>query len=360
MKIKPFELERWFAKYEHKAELMLSESGIRSLKGEEFDFNTEKIGYVIPTNGDPELRNKIAKKYGVTKNNVLFTVGTQEANFLTFLSILSEEDHAVIITPTYQALHSIPETLSDISKVWLEPPEWKLNINKVKEKIKDNTKLIVINNPNNPTGKYHSKDKISKLYELANKNNAYLLCDEVYRLLDPNPIKPVASMGNRGISTTSLTKSYGLAGLRFGWIVASEKIINKAWNWKDYTTISPSIISQNLAKQVIEEKEDQILKKNRKLAERNRKIVQKFINNHNLNWHKPVGVNGFITVPEQFKTSEEFCKKFFEEKKILLAPGSVFGYDKYFRIGFGLKTEDLKYGLSKLSEFLTEQSNPNK
>jgi len=352
MEIEDFELERWFAKYEHKSEIMLAESGIRSLSADRFDLDPGKLGYVIPTDGDPELRSQVAERYERGKDEVLFTCGTQEANFLVFLSLLDRDSHAVVVTPTYQALHSVPRTLGHVTEVNLSPPDWKLSVEEVKEAVRDDTKLIVLNNPNNPTGRYHRKEKVKTLLKIAEDEDAYLLCDEVYRLLVEDPLPPVAKMSDSGISTASLTKSYGLAGARFGWIAGPEEVVEKAWRWKDYTTISPTKIGQYIAKQALGEMEEEILAENRELADKNRRMVQRFIDKHGLDWYEPVGVNGFITVPEDFDGSVEFCRGLVEQKSVVLAPGKLFGHDDRFRIGFGLETSELKEGLSRVDEYL--------
>lgn len=353
MQIEDFRLERWFAKYEHRSEIMLAESGIRSLKAELFDLDPGDLGYVIPTNGDPDFRREIGRRYGRGKDEVLFTCGTQEANFLVFSSLMDRGNHAVVITPTYQALHSVPRAFGEVTEVKLPPPDWELSVDRVEEAVRDDTALIVLNNPNNPTGRYHPKEKVEGLLEIAEDNDAYLLCDEVYRLLVSDPLPPVTKMSERGISTTSLTKAYGLAGARFGWIAAPEEVIEKAWRWKDYTTISPTKIGQHIAKQALGMMESEILRKNMSLAEKNRDIVQEFIDDRDLGWYRPVGVNGFITIPEGFESSVEFCRGFVEEQSVVLAPGELFGYDDYFRIGFGLPTGELKKGLFRLDSYLS-------
>ncbi len=355
MEVEDFELERWFAKHEHDAEIMLAESGIRSLDVKRFDLDIGKMNYVIPTDGDPDLRDQVAERYDRKKDEILFTVGTQEANFLVFLSMLDEEDHVVAITPTYQALHSVPNTFGAVTKVSLEPPRWELSIEKVKDAVDDETKLVVLNNPNNPTGRYHPKSKVDALLDIVEDNDAYLLCDEVYRLLVDDPLPPVAKMSTRGISTTSLTKSYGLAGARFGWLCGPEEIVENAWGWKDYTTISPTVLGQHIAKQALGEMEKEILSKNRRLADRNRELVQEFIDKHGLNWYEPVGVNGFVSVPDEFQDSVEFCKSFVKDYGVVLAPGKVFGHDDYFRIGYGMPTPELKEGLSRLDDYLAKE-----
>lgn len=355
MNVAPFGLERWFAEYEHEADIMLAESGIRSLDASRFDLDPGKLGYVIPTNGDPEFRADVAKRYDREADEVLFTCGTQEANFLAFLSLMDSDagnSHAVVVTPTYQALHAVPEAVGDVSRVWLEPPEWELDVDAVADAIRPETAVVVLNNPNNPTGRYHPEEKVRALYDLTVDNDAYLLCDEVYRLLADDPLPSVASMGERGISTTSLTKAYGLAGLRFGWLAGPEEVVEAAWQWKDYTTISPSKIGQHVARQALGEREDAILDENRTLAAHNRERVRDFVAKYDLSWYDPVGVNGFLSVPDGFASSREFCRTVVEEESVVLAPGDLFGYDEYFRIGFGLPTDELEEGLSRVGSLL--------
>ncbi|WP_435346275.1 aminotransferase class I/II-fold pyridoxal phosphate-dependent enzyme [Haloarchaeobius sp. HRN-SO-5] len=349
MDIAEFGLERWFGQYEHGADVMLAESGIRPLDSSRFDTDPGALNYVIPTDGDPEFRAEVGERYGRGPEEVCFTCGTQEANLLVFLSLLDEGDHAVVVTPTYQALQAVPESLADVTTVDLRPPEWSLDVDAVADAMRDETRVVVLNNPNNPTGRYHDEAVVRELYDLAAANDAYLLCDEVYRLLADEPLPPVASMGEHGISTTSLTKAYGLAGLRFGWVAGPEEVVRDAVRWKDYTTISPSIFGQHVARQALGEQEADILRENRDLAATNRAIVREFVADHGLDWYDPVGVNGFVTVPDGFADGREFCIRVVEDESVVLAPGDLFGFDDYWRLGFGLPTAELEDGLERVS-----------
>jgi aspartate/methionine/tyrosine aminotransferase len=351
MQIEPFGLERWFAEVEHEADVMLAESGIRSLPASRFDLDPGELGYVIPTNGDPEFRAEVGSRYERTPEEVLFTCGTQEANFLAFLALMRGDAHAVVVTPTYQALHAVPEAFGRVTRVPLSPPDWGLSVDAVAEAIEPETRVIVLNNPNNPTGVYHDEATVTELYDLAAENDAYLLCDEVYRLLADDPLPPVAAMGEYGLSTTSLTKAYGLAGLRFGWLVGDREIVERAWEWKDYTTISPGIIDQHVARQALRG-EREILLENRELAAEHRDQVREFVDEHGLHWHDPVGVNGFVTVPEGFDSGTAFCRAVVDEESVVLAPGGLFGFEGYFRIGFGLPTEELEEGLERVGRVI--------
>ncbi len=355
MNIEPFSLERWFARFEHDADIMLAESGIRSLDASRFDCDPGELGYVIPTNGDPEFRATIGDRYDRPADEVLFTCGAQEANFLAFLALVNTADHAVVVTPTYQSLASVPAAFGEVTTVPLDPPEWDLDVEAVKEAVRPETSVVVLNNPNNPTGRYLDRSVVEAVYDVAADAGAYLLCDEVYRLLAEDPLPPVASFGEYGVSTSSVTKAHGLAGLRFGWLAGPAEVVSAAWNWKDYTTISPSQFGQHLARQAVAD-EDAILAENRDLAAENRATTRAFVERHGLSWFDPVGVNGFVTVPEGFAGGESFCRRLVEEEGVVLAPGEAFGHPDRFRIGFGLPADELEAGLARVDDFLARHA----
>jgi aspartate/methionine/tyrosine aminotransferase len=163
-------------------------------------------------------------------------------------------------------------------------------------------------------------------------------------------------MGPHGLSTTSVTKSYGLAGARFGWLVGDREVVDAAWRWKDYTTISPSAFGQHVARQALGRRETTILRENRDLARENRAVVAAWLDEHGLSWHSPVGVDGFVRVPEGFADGETFCRTVVEEASVVLAPGNAFGFPDYFRIGFGLPTDDLREGLDRVGRVIEDAS----
>jgi aspartate/methionine/tyrosine aminotransferase len=367
MEVDEFALERWFAEYEHEAAVMLAESGVRSLDADRFDTDPGELGYVIPTAGAPDVREAVADTHGVTADGVLCTVGTQEANFLAFQSVLSPGDHAVVVTPTYQSLHAVPDALCEVTRVPLDRPprdgdgaaEWTLDVDRVAAAMQSNTQLVVLNNPNNPTGREHDWATVRALYDLAADTDASLLCDEVYRLLSADPHPPVSSLGDHGISTASLSKAYGLAGLRFGWLAGPEHVVEAAERWKDYTTISPSKVGQHVARQVLCDDETDRELREEALAhvEHNREITADWANRHGIPWPEPVGCNVFLQVPGGFADSRAFCRTVAEDAGVVLAPGDCFAtggeaYDHRFRLGFGLPTAELRDGLSRIDAVL--------
>lgn len=351
MEIPPFELERWFDEYEPGADLMLAESGVRSLPADRFDLDVGELGYVIPTDGDPALRGRIADRYGRSAEEVVLTCGTQEADFLTFLALLDDGDHAVVVTPTYQSLQTVPGLVADVTTVAAEPPDWTLPADAVADAIRPETAAVVLVNPANPTGRYYDAATLRGLYDLAADADAHLVVDEVYRMLVPDDERapPAASLGPRAVSTAGVSKSYGLAGARVGWTVASPEIADAVRRWKDYTTIAPPLVGQAIAEQATGGMEAEILAANRRHALDNRELVAAFVDRHGLDWHEPTGVNGFPTVPDGFESGEAFCRSLVERESVVLAPGEAFGHPDRFRIGFGLPTPELEAGLERVS-----------
>ncbi|MFC7196098.1 aminotransferase class I/II-fold pyridoxal phosphate-dependent enzyme [Halosimplex aquaticum] len=358
MDIEPFALERWLAEHEHDAAVNLGDSGVRPLEADRFDTDPGRLGYVIPTNGDPDLRETVADRYDRGADELLFTCGTQEANLLAVLATLDRDSHAVCVTPTYQSLHSLPAAVADVTRAELAPPEWTLDPDAVADAIRPDTELIVLNNPNNPTGKVHSQETVDAVYDFAAGADAYLLSDEVYRPLTSvdERVTPVASMGPHGISTCGLSKGWGLPGLRFGWLAGPEEVVSAAWGWKDYTTISPSAFGQHVGRQAIE-REDELLAENRAHVRGNRDLVADFVDEYGLDWHLPAGATGFLTVPDAFESSDAFCRALVGEG-VVVAPGEAFGHPGYVRVGFGADRETVIDGLDRTGRVIEERRSP--
>jgi aspartate/methionine/tyrosine aminotransferase len=348
MQIDPFELERWLARHEHDAEVNLGDSGVRALAADRFDLDPGRLGYVVPTNGDPDLRARIGERYDREADEVVVTCGTQEANLLAVLSVVDPDSHVVVVTPTYQSLPSLPAAFGDVTRVELSAPDWRLDPDDVADAVGSNTDLVVLNNPNNPTGRHHPQETVEALYDVAADAGAYLLCDEVYRPLAPpdERVDPAASLGPRGISTCGLSKGWGLPGCRIGWLAGAADLVETAWEWKDYTTIAPPAVGQHVAKQAIDREAD-ILAENRAHAAENRDLLAGFVDEYDLDWQRPAGVTGFVTVPERFETAEEFCLRLVEEG-VVVVPGETSDRPAYFRVGFGVETDVLRDGLDRL------------
>lgn len=350
MDIEPFELERWFAAVEPDADVMLAESGVRSLEASRFDTDSGELGYVVPTSGDPAFRGALGALHDRGAEETLFTCGTQEANLLAFLALV--ESHAVVVTPTYESLVTLPATFGEVTRVSLDASGWTLDPEAVADAIRPDTDVVVVNNPNNPTGRYHDPATMRAVYDACEDRETYLLCDEVYRLLAPDPDPPVASYGPYGVSTGGVSKSFGLAGLRFGWLCGSRDVVEAAETWKDYTTISPPAFGQHVARQAFDRR-DELLRESRELAAEHRSVVADFLDERGLAWSDPdCGVNALVEVPDGFDDGASFCRRVVDEESVVLAPGNAFGLPGRFRIGYGLPRSELDEGLARLGDFL--------
>jgi aspartate/methionine/tyrosine aminotransferase len=350
----PLALERWFDRHEHDADLMLAESGVRPLPVSRFDTDPPDLGYVIPTDGDPEFRGEVAARYGRDADEVTFTCGAQEANFLAVHALMDEGDHAVVVTPTYQSLYALPERIGSVTRVALDPPSGHSTSTPsprrcVRRRRSSSSTTPTTRLAGTTTGRRCEPSPMSPPTPPP-------LVDEVYRELASEPHPPAASLGEHVYSTASPSKAYGLAGLRFGWFVGDAATVARANRWKDYTTISPGAFGHHLARQALGPMEDEILAESRALAERNREVVVDFLGEHRLTWHEPVGVNGFPTVPDGFDDAESFCLAVVEDASVVLAPGSAFGRPDRFRVGFGLPTEELREGLDRVSTVVAERT----
>jgi len=350
MDIASFALERWLARHEHGAEINLGDSGVRPLAADRFDTDPGALGYVVPTDGDPALRERVGSWYGRGADEVVFTCGTQEANLLAHLAVLDESSHAVVVTPTYQSLHQLPATLGDVTRVSLDPPDWRLDVDAVEDAIRPETDLVVLNNPNNPTGRVHAPDAVDAVADLAADTDAYFHCDEVYRRLAEDPLDPVADTYDHGISTSGLSKAWGLPGLRFGWLVAPPRVAAAARRWKDYTTIAPPVFGQHIAEQAFD-RADEILDENRDHVRGNRALVAEFVDEHGLDWHVPAGATAFVSVPEGVDDAESLCLDLVEAG-VVTVPGATFGQPGYLRLGFGVERATLEAGLDRIGSVI--------
>lgn len=350
MNVEPDTLERWIGAHETDAEVMLARSGIRRLASDRFDIGRDVFGSVKRQHGNRALRAAIADRYDRDPGTVLPTCGGREASFLAFLALLGE--HAVVLTPTDRALTAVPAAVGAVSEVPLSPPEWELDVDRVAEAVRPETAVVGLANPNDPTGRYYSRETIEALYDVAADAGAYLLCEEGARQLVERPHPPTASLGPYGVSTSDLSVAYGLPGLRVGWLAGPPEVLDAASAWQDYTTGSPSLLDRHVALQALD-RAAEILPENRRLARSNRERLADFLDELGLEWYEPVGASGFVTVPEGFATGRSFCERVFDETSVLLAPGDAFGVPDRFRIGFGLEPEALAEGLSRLDSFFS-------
>jgi len=373
MKIKDFGVEIWMNLYENNCEHNLAETCVDSMTVEELLEMTGKTDEIMQhilkmqmsygdIEGSPKLVEGIQSLYKQVKpEQVTVTHGAIGANALTMFALIEPGDRVISVLPTYQQHYSIPEAYgADVKILQLKPEnDFLLDLEELKSYVNDNTKLICINNPNNPTGALMDETFLKEIVEIARTVDAYIICDEVYRGLDHEGsgfTTSIADLYEKGISSGSISKTFSLAGLRIGWLAGPEEFIELVNRRRDYTTISCGRIDDYLAGIALEHK-SKIIERNHKVVRDNIKILDAWVENEPLiTYVKPKsGTTAFLKYDIDM-LSEEFCVKLLESKGVMLVPGKALDMEGFLRIGYAFSPVDLKVGLNKLSEFLKEFS----
>ena len=367
MKFKPFVLERWFSKYEHDCEIMMGESGVKpltlkqllDLTGNTFDHIDVMLGYGW-SNGLPKLRELIAEEYEeLDANHIVVTNGAIEANFIVSYTLLEPNSEVVSIMPTYAQLFQVGENLGARVKKWrLEMDRgYKPNIDQLADMISENTDLIIINYPHNPTGACIERTDLEEICALAEHYNLPLLSDEIYRGLEykaTDRAPPAADLYENAISVAGLSKVYGLPGLRIGWLACKNKeLLDRIWSFRDFTSICNGVLNEKVAEIALQNRE-LLRERGRKIAVKNFEILKQWVDDHSdvISWVPPKAAVLTMLMYHFDMDSETFCRGLIEEKSVFTAPGSCFETERQFRVGFGYDTERLKEGLKRLGEYI--------
>ncbi len=373
MKIRDFGVEIWMNLYENNCEHNLAETCVESMTVNQLlDFTGDRdniINNILQMEmsygdieGSPKLIKGVQSLYNTIKpEQITITHGAIGANALTMFALIEPGDHVISVLPTYQQHYSIPEAYgADVQILKLKPENNFLpDLEELKSYVNDKTKLICINNPNNPTGALMDEAFLKKIVEIARSVDAYIICDEVYRGLDHEGsgfTTSIADLYEKGISSGSISKTFSLAGLRIGWLVGSEEFIELVNRRRDYTTISCGRIDDYLAGIALEHK-DKIIERNHKIVRDNIKIVDAWVNNEPLiTYVKPkAGTTAFLQYDIDMP-SETFCIKLLESKGVMMVPGTALDMEGFLRLGYAYSPSALKTGLEKVSEFLKEIS----
>ncbi|MCF8044439.1 MAG: aminotransferase class I/II-fold pyridoxal phosphate-dependent enzyme [Desulfarculaceae bacterium] len=372
MKIAPFELERYFAKYEFSVEHLLCCSDCEPLGMQELvsmaDEETRTmwenltLGYT-ESDGLPALRQQIAALYSNMAREDVFVAAPEELIFILMNTLLEKEDHVVTTYPAYQSLYQVALSTGCTVSKWM--PEYgndgfRFDVEQLKDLLCDKTRLIVINFPHNPTGALPDGDEIRAVVELARERGIYIFSDEMYRYLEHPGTERIASVCDlyeKGISLSGMSKSFSLAGLRIGWLATSDReILGEAACFKDYTTICNSAPSEILALMGLRSKE-RIVSGNLELIRGNLDLLDEFFQIHEtlFEWKKPNA--GSVAFPglKLKKGAADFCSGLLAEKGVLLLPSRVYGSEwqgENVRIGFGRR--NMQEGLERLDVYIRE------
>jgi aspartate/methionine/tyrosine aminotransferase len=371
MEIANFGVEEWLNIWEKKATYDIAQSSIEALTLEEimaFSGKTstdffERIsqqpldyGWI---EGSQRFKELVATLYQqMTAANILQTNGATGANFLALFALIESGDHVVSMHPTYQQLYDLPKAFgAEVDFVELSPTDWQLDLATLKAKVRPETKMICLNNANNPTGTLFDQEQLQQIVAIAKAVDAYVLVDEVYApLTEEGTFCSIVDCYEKGIATNSLSKTYSVPGIRIGWIVANEELTEHFRKYRDYTMICGGVIADELAIQVLENRE-QIIARNKKIVAENLAIVKQWVDQEpNVELVIPQSVStAFIQLKIQ-QEDDQFCIDLLKETGVLLVPGSAFGVAGHARLGYCCKKETLETGLRLLSDYLKKVS----
>ena len=370
MKLESFKVEKWMNEYEQYSKYDLGNTTVQNLSLDElFELSNvdktaflnnlcaQKQGYGNIT-GNPDLKNGISKLYEtVTPDGIIPTIGGAGANHLVFYSLVEPSDSVVSVIPTYQQLYSIPESFgAEVKLLKLKKENNFLpDIDELKSLVSSNTKLICINNPNNPTGALMPAKILEQIVQVAQSVNAFVLSDEVYRGLNVTEEKTpsVADIYEKGISVCSMSKIFSLAGLRLGWVASkNKKIIENCLSHREYNMISCSITDESLAALALKNA-DKIIARNKKIIKECLEILDNWVKNEpDFNYVKPMAGTTALVYYDFDMTSKELCDRLAKEAGVFLTPGFCFEEERCFRVGYCKSPQVLKQGLEKISEFV--------
>ncbi|MBA7693089.1 Capreomycidine synthase [subsurface metagenome] len=366
MKLSEFKLERYFNKHEFNVDFMLCGSDCESLTVKELlalepdagdRFKRHWLGYT-ESKGSPSLRREVCNLYQSTRpDQVLVHSGAEEAIFLFMNAVLEARDHVIVHWPCYQSLIEVARSIGCQVTLWHGHEEngWALDIDELKAHIKPNTKVIVINTPHNPTGYLMPHGDFQELNLIASENGIILFSDEVYRESEysaDDRLPGACDVNENAVSLGVMSKTYGLAGLRIGWVATRNQGVNKKMaGLKDYTTICNSAPSEFLAELALRHRE-KLIERNMGIIKGNLDILDDFFKMYTdrFEWKRPEASP--VAFPRLIgEEVEPFCDLLVQKAGLLLLPGTVFDDTRnHFRIGFGRK--NLPEAVSRLKEFM--------
>ena len=369
MKIAPFAVEMWMNDWETKCELNLAETCVESLTiaellalaGKNDDSLSDLLSMKMTyggIEGSDRLKAAITTLYtDQSPENIVTTHGAIGANALVHQTLVERGDKVIAVVPTYQQHYSIPASIgADVHPLKLRADQnYQPDLDTLATMATADTKLIAINNPNNPTGALMSRETLEQIVEIARKADAWVLCDEVYRGTNQtgNGFAPaIADLYEKGISTASMSKSFSLAGLRLGWIAAPRNLIEQVMIHRDYNTISVGMIDDHFAALALEHK-DALIARAQRITRTNLQTLSDWVDSEALiSWVKPqAGTTALLTYAMDIP-SRDLCIDILRETGVMFTPGSALDMEGTLRIGYANTPDIIKQGLTRVSAYL--------
>lgn len=370
MKIKPFAVEEWMNAWEVGAKYNIAETCVDSisindlfrLTGENKEEFLARLCERRLSYGDieglPEFREGVCKLYkSLSIENIVPTHGAAGANHHVFYSLISPGDHVISFMPTYQQLYSIPESFgAEVHTIHLrEENDYLPDLDELRRIVTPETKMICINNPNNPTGALIPENTLLEIIAIARSVDAWILCDEVYRHLSQSDMwcPSIADLYEKGISVSSMSKVFSLAGLRLGWIATRDMdAIKRFLSHRDYNLISCGMIDEMIAAAALKHS-DILLKRSRDIVRENLKILDNWVNSEpHVSYVKPQAGTTALVYYDLDIPSYAFCEEMYKKTGAFVTPGDCFEQPKSMRIGYAYGKQDLIDGLKAVSEYI--------
>lgn len=373
MKFTPFDLEYSQSVWEQKVDFNLTESGVHPITLQELIGNDESLlNKLLSTeinyphvNGSPPLRESIASLYNqATINNVLVTVGAAEANQIVVQTLLEDGDELATITPTYKQVWGIAENQGYKVKTFSlnSRDSWSLNIDELTAAVNEKTKVIAVVNPNNPTGHIFTETETQRIIAAAERVGAWILADEVYRGAEREQEEESESffgLYDKVISVGSMSKAYGLPGLRIGWIVGPPDTVEKIWRRHEYATITASMLSNALAAHALSpEIRPRLIARARNYIRNGFPILQKWMDaQEGLFSYTPPQASAVSFIKYNLDiNSNDLMLKLINEVSVFIGSGDSFGMDHHMRIAFGQEKEILEEAFARIQRTLENLS----
>lgn len=370
MKIKPFAVEEWMNAWEVGAKYNIAETCVDSISMNDLfeltgEDKTEFLNRLCARRlsygdieGLPEFRKGVCGLYKTLNiENIVPTHGASGANHHVFYSLISPGDRVVSIMPTYQQLYSIPESYgADVQILHLSKENNYLpDLEKLRRLVTPETKMICINNPNNPTGALMSEQLLREIVEIARSADAWILCDEVYRHLSQEDgwCPSIVDLYEKGISVSSMSKVFSLAGLRLGWIATHDmSVVKSCLSHRDYNLVSCGVFDEMLAAAALKHR-DKLLERSRKIVRENLQILDNWVSSEpHVSYVKPKAGTTALVYYDLDISSYEFCEEMYKKTGAFVTPGDCFEVPHSMRIGYAYGKQDLIDGLKAISEYI--------
>ena len=370
MKIKPFAVEEWMNAWEVGAKYNIAETCVDSISMNDLfeltgEDKTEFLNRLCARRlsygdieGLPEFRKGVCGLYKTLNiENIVPTHGASGANHHVFYSLISPGDRVVSILPTYQQLYSIPESYgADVQILHLSKENNYLpDLEKLRRLVTPKTKMICINNPNNPTGALMSEQILREIVEIARSADAWILCDEVYRHLSQEDgwCPSIVDLSEKGISVSSMSQVFSLAGLRLGWIATHDmSVVKSCLSHRDYNLVSCGVFDEMLAAAALKHR-DKLLERSRKIVRENLQILDDWVGSEpHVSYVKPKAGTTALVYYDLDISSYEFCEEMYKKTGAFVTPGDCFEVPHSMRIGYAYGKQDLIDGLKAISEYI--------